>query len=228
MTSAELLELFNDLTGRAATDVITDVKKYTWLSRAEKEVITDIARIKPSILYPKVGTASLPQLVTTDRNVFTFGDDGAEPTPNPIIPFGRVQIYRSIRDVPDRPWRPDYDYLDEGSQIRLPRNRTHTGTLYYRGIVMPPAITGGDTTTDPVTLPEHPHLLPTDASELTAIRAARNFAEGGNIRNAALADRMRARWAERYPVFCLLWKQQFSYGGALVSWSAKDLVTPLL
>lgn len=218
MTSAELLELFNDLTGRAPVDVITAEKKYTWLARAEKEVITEIARVKPSVLYPKVGTASMPQLVTTDRNVFTFGDDGADPTPNPIVPFGRVQIYQSVRDIPDRPWRPGLDYLDEGSQIRLPRNRTHSGTLYYRGIVMPPALSAT----------EQPHLLPTDASELTALRAAKNFAASGNIRNAELLRELRLRWLERFPVFCLLWKQQFSHGGALVSWSAKDLVTPLL
>jgi hypothetical protein len=215
MTSAELLELFNDLTGRAATDVILDTKKYTWLARAEKEVISELAGVAPWVLYPKVGTANLPQLVTVDNNVFTFGLDADD---QPIVPFGDVQIYRKVSDVPDRPLQLGWDYLSEVSQIRFVRNRKYTGPLYYRGIVMPAKIAAD----------ENPHLLPTDANELTAIRAAKNFAESGNLRNTALADRMRLRQKERWPYWCLVWKRQFTNGGALSSFSLKDLVTPLL
>lgn len=214
MTSADLLELFNDLTGRAPTDSITADKKYRLLARAEKEVISEIASVRPSVLYPKVATGSLPTLLTTDHNVFTFGvADGS-----PIVPFGSCQIYRTIRDVPDAPLRPGYDYLDEGDQIRFPRNRKFTGTLYYRGIVMPAAITAA----------ENPHLIPTDMNELTALRAAKNFAASGNIRNPALVAEMRLRWHERFPYWCLVLKRQFAHGGALTTWSLKDLVTPLL
>jgi hypothetical protein len=210
MTSAELLELFNDLTGRAATDSILVTKKYVWLARAENEVVSEIATVRPSMLYQKVGASSLPTMSTTDNNVFTFGAG--------IEPFGRVQIYRHTNDIPDRPLVEGCDYLSEGNQIRLPRGRTITVPLYWRGIVMPV----------PITADEAPHLIPTAANELTAIRAARNFAESGNLRNTALADRMRLRWKERFPYWCLVWKQQFMSGGLLVAFSAKDLVTPLL
>jgi hypothetical protein len=210
MTSAELLDLFNDLTGRAAADSIQPTKKYTWLARAEQEVVSEIATVRPSMLYQKVGTTSLPTLQTTDNNVFTFGTG--------IEPFGRVQIYRRTSDIPDRPLVEDWDFLSEGNQIRLVRNRHLSGPLYWRGIVMPTAISAD----------EPPHLIPTAANELTAIRAARNFAESGNLRNAALADRMRIRWKERWPYWCLVWKQQFRSGGILTTFSARDLVTPLL
>jgi len=213
MLSPELLELFNDLTGRAATDSVLDTKKYTWLSRAQNEVISEFARVKPEMLYPKVGTSALPQMVTTDNNVFTFGTSGGVA----IVPVGRVQIYRRLTDIPDRPLKPGWDYLDEVSQIRLPRNRTLAGPLYYRGIVFP----------DPITSGNAPALLPGPANELTAIRAAKNFAESGNLRNAALADRMDRRWLTRFPIWCLVLKQQFSSGGALITRSLRDVVTPL-
>lgn len=152
---------------------------------------------------------------TTDRNVFTFGLDVAN---NPIVPFGNAQLYKRITDIPERPLRVGWDYFDEGTQIRLPRNRTYSGTIYYRGVVLPAAISGT----------ENPHLIPSPANELTAIRAAQDFAESGNLRNAALADRMRVRWKERFPIYALTWKRQFSSGGALITWSLRDLVTPLL
>jgi hypothetical protein len=213
MTPAALLELFNDLTGHGATDAIKDEKKYTWLSRAQDEVISEVATVKPSILYPSLATSALPEMVTTDQNVFTFGTSGG----TPIEPFGSAQIYKTVTAVPDRPLIPSYDYIDEGDHIRLPRNRKYSGPLYYRAIVMPP----------PITALVAPALVPSAANELTGIRAAMNFAESGNVRNATLADRMAVRWAKRFPHWCLLWKRQFSSGGALLNWSLRDIVTPL-
>jgi len=215
MTSAEQLALFNELTGRKATDVITDATKYSWLAAAERYVIAMVTSMKPSIFYQKVGTTSLPQLLTADNNVFTFGVDVDD---NPLVPYGHTQIYRNVRDVPDRPLIVNVDYLDEGTQIRLVRNRHHTGPLYWRGVVDPP----------PISSEENPHFVPSQANELTAIRAAQRFAAGGNIRNPALVGELRTQWAERYPYWCLLWKKQFSAGGALTSFSLIDAVTPLL
>ena len=214
MNAADLLELFNDLTGRAATDSIPSTKKYTWLSRAMYEVVSELATVTPRSLYQKVGTSALPTLSTSDQNVFTFGDDA---NGNPIAPLGDVQVYKFITDVPDTPMVPDLDYVSEGSQIRLPHDRKYGGTLYWRGIVMPAPITAATTQ-----LP----LLPIEANELIGIRAARNFAESGNVRNASLADRMEKRWAQRFPKICLLLKRQFSAGGALRAYSLRDLLTP--
>lgn len=210
-----MLDLFNRLTGRAVADSVLAPVKYTWLSEAQREVVSEMSTVAPHVLYPKVGTSSLPQMVTTDNKVWTFGLDADD---NPIEPFGDVQVYRRPSDVPDRPLIVDWDFVGEGNQIRIPRNRRLSGPLYWRGVVMPPPISE--------TVP--PALIPTAANELVAIRAAKNWAESGNLRNSALADRMRLRWKERWPFWCLVWKRQFSKGGALRVWSARDLVTPLL
>jgi hypothetical protein len=210
-----MLALFNRMSGRAVLDKIDAPTKYQWLSEAQDEVVMEVARVAPHVLYPKVGTASMPQMVTTDNNVFTFGVDDDE---QPIIPFGDAQIYRRTTDIPDRPMRPGWDYVNEASQIRLPRNKHISSTLYWRGIRMP----------NPISADTAPALVPAATNVLTAIRATMNFAESGNIRNAALADRMRVRWKERWPGACLLWKRQFAKGGALIIWSARDAVTPLL
>jgi hypothetical protein len=210
-----LLDLFNRMAGRSSTDSVQPAAKYTWLSEAQDEVVLEIATVCPWTLYPKVGTASMPQLVTTDQNVFTFGLDGDA---QPIVPFGDAQIFRRLSDIPDAPLRPGWDYINEGDQIRMPRNRHFTATLYWRGIVMPPAIS--DT--------QAGAFIPKELNSLTAIRAVQNFAESGNLRNAPLADRMKARWAQRWPRSLLMLKRQFSKGGAMVIWTARDLVTPLL
>lgn len=210
-----LLDLFNRLTGRKSAEAaIPDTTKYTWLSEAQNEVVSEIATIAPWVLYQKVGYGAMPTLATTDNQVFTFGLDSDS---NPIMPFGKTQIYRNLSDIPDMPMIPDWDYLDEGTQIRLPRNRTYTGTLYWRGVVMPGVI---DATHDPA-------FNPRPLNELVAIRAAKNFAESGNLRNAALADRMRLRWKERFPYWMLVLRKQFDRGGALTQWTMTDLAIPL-
>src|SRR5512146_180954 len=106
MTAPDLLELFNDLTGRAATDSVQPTKKYTWLTRAMYEVVSELATVAPSSLYQKVGTSSLPTMSTTDNNVFTFGTSGGAA----IVPFGSAQIYKHLTDIPDRPMVKDLDY----------------------------------------------------------------------------------------------------------------------
>lgn len=202
--SAYLLAMFNRRAGRAASDTITDDTKYLWLSEAQDEVVSEIATVSPYALYPKVGTLDLPTLSTTDGNVWTFGTDD---NGYPIAPIGRTQIYPDVGSIPNNPWRENVDYLAEGNQIRLPQNRAYGGPLYWRGVVMPP----------PITALVLPALIPEQANELTVIRAVRNFAESGNLRNAPLADRMNVRWGQRFPHWCLVWKTQFRSGGALVS-----------
>ncbi len=224
MTAAQaaqdLLRRFNVLTGRAATDVITDTVKYQLLSDAQSDIIMDVARVAPWVLYPHVETANMPQMATTDHNVFTFVDANN----TPVEVFGDAQIYQRLSDIPDRPLRPDWDYIGEGNQIRIPRQRQITTPLYWRGIVMPPPITDGGTNPSTAVAPA---LFPQKANELTAIRAAHDFAEGGNVRNAALADRLDRRFKEKWPEYCVVWKRQFSKGGALRVYTARDLVMPL-
>ena len=214
-SAAYLLDMFNRLAGRPTTDKIDNPQKYTWLSEAQNEVVSEIATIAPWVLYQK---GAIPTLSTTDHNIFTFGDDADG---NPITPFGAAQIYRALSDIPDLPWVPDWDYLDEGTQIRLPRGRTYSGTLYWRGVVLPAPIDGESSPT------VEPAFNPRPMNELTAIRAVKNFAESGGLRNPVLADRMRLRWKERFPYWMLVLRKQFTAGGALTASTLTNLAFPL-
>jgi len=126
--------------------------------------------------------------------------------------MGKTGIYQSLSDIPDNPWREGRDYLNEGTQIRIPNNGSYSGTLYWRGIT-PPADINAAT---------QPSLFPEASRELIAIKAAYNFACEGN-RNPELADRMYAKYQERFPYWCLTWRTAFRNGGALGTWTGRDM-----
>ena len=212
MTSAELLAIYRDLIGRTGADKIGDPAMYTDLARAERRVLRDIALVCPWVMYPKVGTTTLPQLVSTDQNVWTFKASDGTTT---VYPYGNVQIYMKPQDVPDLQIRPDWDFIPEGSQIRLPRNRKWNSLLYWRGVVDPPAIS--DT--------ENPHFFPDVVNELTALNASQRFL---SRRNPVLKAQRDAEWMYEKPRTLLMLKRQYSQGGVLSVWSLKDVVTPLL
>ena len=89
-TSAELLTLFNQLSGRPASgDSISDADKYVRLAQAQNVVLEDAASRVPQAFYSKAAYASTPTLSTTDQQVFTFGTD-ANGDP-------RVMTFRSTR-----------------------------------------------------------------------------------------------------------------------------------
>jgi hypothetical protein len=66
------------------------------------------------------------------------------------------------------------------------------------------------------------------ANNLTAYKAANRFAIEGGIRNERLATIMAADYDVQLRKYLLMWKRQFSNGGAMRLLSATDLVTPLL
>lgn len=201
--AADCVALFNRLAGRPATDAISDTAKYDRLAKAQDRVIAMLAAVAPYALYQKVAYGSVPTLSTVDNQVFTFGVDGDD---NPVVPFGKAQIFPSLQAIPDQPWREGQDYLNEVTQIRIPNNQTWSGTLYWRGIRNPDAI---DASTDPA-------LFPVPARELIVYEAVRSFAKEGS-RNPQLAADMDGEWAKAWPKWCLVWKTQFRQGGALVS-----------
>lgn len=207
--SAYLLALLNRLTGRPASDSITDASKYQRLSEAQNEIVGDIAGIIPRVLYPAVGYGSIPACSTTDNQTFTFGTDS---NGYAVSPIGKVSIYTSLNDIPTNPWVANRDYIPIGTTaIQIPNNNTYSGTLYWRGITNPPDI---DAT-------HQPSLFPEASRELIAIRAAYNFAGEGN-RNPDLAALMAVRYGAplsvapgRFAWWCLTWKTQFRSGGVL-------------
>lgn len=143
-------------------------------------------------------------LTTADNKVFTFG--APDPDGYPIVPIGKVRIYTSLASVPTSPWTEGVDYLNEGSQIRIPNNNSYTGTLYYRGINQPKDIAAGGS--------NEPALLPEASRELIVIEAVRDFASQGQ-RLPDLAGAKQQEFDREFARWMLVWKTQFSSGGAL-------------
>lgn len=203
------LSWFNRKSGRPATDSITDVSKYQRLTESQNRVIAKMMAVAPKSLYPKVSYANMPQLITTDQQVFTFGTDA---NGYPISPMGKTWIGPSLSGLLDTPWVEGYDYLNEGTQIRIPDNRSFGGVLYWYGIPNPPDITA---TTQPSIFPEA-------ARELIVIDAVRQFATE-YVRNPDLASAMSAEWGDAWPTWTLSWKTAFRTGGAVGGITGRDL-----
>jgi len=203
--SAYLLKLFNRYTGRpTSSDTISDADKYERLSEAQNRVVQDMFARVPNSLYPK--TANLPTMTSSaGGNIWTFGTD---PQGFAITPMGKTRIFPNQQSFPDFPWIEGVDYVNEGTQIRLPNARTWAGTLYWYGIAAPTDISASN----------QPALFPPSFRDLIVYEAVRAYAEE-TVRNDDLAARMAQRYAERLREGFLAWKTQFSDGGALTSWS---------
>lgn len=208
--SADLLSRWNTNAGRPATgDSMSDASKYQFLSDAQQELIANISAIAPWTLYSKAAAASTPTCSTSDNKIFTFGNDV---NGNPLFPQGKTMIYPSLASIPDSPWREGWDYIQEGTQIRIPNNGTYSGTLYWRGIA--PVLDISST--------NEPALLPVSSRILIVYKAVWNYALAGN-RKPDLAASMEKMYTQRWPAWCLVWKTQFANGGALGSVTGLDL-----
>lgn len=184
-SSADLLTRFNQLAGRPTppqgSDAVLDSEKYQYLSDAQEFVLTQIESIVPRVLYgPPV------QLVTTDEGyTFSFGTDG---NGYPLFPSGKAGIFSDLSAIPDAPLIPGVDYLDEGTQIRMPNDtQWNSSPLYWYGITPPQALS--DTV--------QPILQPPSARILIVIEAVRSFAES-YARNPSLMDMMDRKWERTF------------------------------
>jgi len=202
--SADLLSRFNALAARPTADEVTDPDKYSLLATAQLKVIEEIAARYPDCLYSAPATLS-----TSDGNVYTFGNDGSG---NAVAPMGHVGIYSSLNSIPDNPWVKDIDYLDEGTQIRLPNNRTFGGTLYWRGIATPTDISAS----------QAPSLRPANSRVLIVYKAVMEFGLRGGLR-PEITTAAQALWSAEFPVHMLNWKTRFRRGGALLLFTDYDL-----
>jgi len=201
--SAYLLDQFNRYAGRPDADAITPATKYTYLSEGQAKVVGEILARQPEVLVqPPM------QMVTTDGGMtFNFGTDA---NGYPLFPMGKAGIYRRLEDIPDFPLNEGWDYLNEGTQIRIPNNRSLPYPLYWRGVVPPPEISAS----------MQPVLMPEMARELITIYAVKAFAQAGNL-HPDLAMQMTEEWGREFSRWMLVYRTQFRSGGAmspLTSW----------
>ena len=191
--SSDLLALFNRYTGRPTSgDAVSDADKYNRLAQAQNVVLEDLAARIPRPQYSHAVYGSTPTLTTSDNQIFTFGTDANS---DPSFPIGKVNIYSSLASIPNSPLVEGVDYLWEGTQIRIPNNRTYTGTLYWRGIAPAEALSST----------VQPTLSPPPARILIVLEAARSFCvEGG--RNPELAQQLAQEYGVALSRWCLTLK----------------------
>lgn len=195
--SADLLTRFNAWAGRPTSDSIADAQKYQRLADGQEAVIVEIANVaQRSIIGPPTA------MVTADGGyTWTFGTDD---NGYPIFPMGKASIYPNLDAIPDYPWQPGLDYLDEGTQIRIPNNIQWSGPLYWYGITAPERISAS----------VQPVIQPPSSRVLIVIKAVQSFAEE-YLRNAALTDQMQIRWEREWPKHATMIRRHFRGGSRL-------------
>ena len=203
--SAYLLGMFNRYSGRPATnDSIADADKYLRLTEGQNRVVAEMLARIPNSLYPKVTYPNFPTLTTADGQIFTFGTDA---NGYAIAPMGKTRIFDNVASFPQYAWLEGYDYVNEGTQIRLTNNRTWNQPLYWYGVTPP-----GD-----ISAALQPVLFPEASRELIVYEAVKQLGMEGGERGPLLVASMDAALARAYPRWVLAWKTQFSSGGALGS-----------
>lgn len=201
-TSNDLLARFNQLSGRGSitADSVTPEVKFQFLSDAEAYTIDRLAAI-PACAKSLFGAPAA--LTTSDGGyTFSFGTDG---NGYALFPLGSAGIYPSLTSIPGGAWMPGIDYLDQGTTIRMPNNVPYTGTLYWYGV----------TPRQQMSATVQPVLNPPPIRMLIVRRAVATFAETGNIRNEALANRMAALYEKELGEAATLLRKHFKNGGAM-------------
>jgi hypothetical protein len=197
--SADLLASFNMLAARPASDGgLTDDQKYRFLSDAQQYIVDRVASISPKTMY---GTPQ--EMLSSDGGLtYSFGNDSVG---TPLMPIGKATIYSSLSSIPGGAWRPGIDYLDEGTQIRLPNNTPFAGPMYWYGVTPVEALTAAF----------QPVLMPPDKRHLIVIRAVKDYGESGGPRNPELADRLDVRFEREFGIYMTMLRKHFSNGGGI-------------
>lgn len=207
--SSDLLTKWNQYTGRPSSgDSIQDATKYQYLADAQSEVIGEMVSVAPKPFIAASGGPINITANTTDNIVFTFGVDGDG---YPLMALA-TKIYPALTAIPDWPLIPGADYLDEGTQIRMPNNITLPfPALYMYGVVFPQRMSAT----------VQPALQPPAARMLIVYKAVEIFANGAGVRNAQLADRMAAKYQLEFGKWMTTIRRHFQGGNPL-----GPLVTP--
>ncbi len=143
-----------------------------------------------------------PTLMTSADGgyTYTFGTDG-----NGYATFLLAgHVYPSLSAIPDYPWTPGRDYVDEGTQIRSTNNTVFPLAPYFQGITSPTPMASG---VNPVIYPEQSRIL-------IVLKAVWNFAEAGK-RDLELAARSAARYTMEWNKHSLLIRKHLRGRGRL-------------
>lgn len=196
--SSDLLTRFNAWAGRPISgDAITDVQKYQRIADGQEAVFIEIANVAQNSI-PKTPTA----MVTADGGyTWTFGTDD---NGYPLFPLGKASVYPNLTAIPDYPWQPGIDYLDEGYRIRIPNNIPWSGQLYWYGMQAPPRISAS----------VQPVIQPPMTRRLIVVKAVEIFASEYE-RNPALVDEMLNRWDRWWPKDSTMLRRHFRGGRSL-------------
>jgi hypothetical protein len=191
--SADLLARLRTQLRRPSTDeTLTDAQGYQALTDAQNAIYEDVFTRSPDSM-----TGALVALTSLDGGyTFPFGTDA---NGDAIEPLGHVGIYTSPAAVADCAWQVNVDYLNEGTRIRIPNGRTYSGTLYWRGVLPPAAISA----TSP------PSLTPASARVLIVYWAAAEYAGWGDLKDATS---YRNKYTEGLGRLLLRLKTQFRLG----------------
>lgn len=209
--SSDLLTRFNEWAGRPTTgDSITDAQKYRRLSDGQDAVIAEMANVAGS----KSGLFGTPTLMTsTDGGyTYTFGTDGNGYANYPLA--GR--IYPTLSAIPDYPWTPGRDYLDEGTQIRSLNNAPFPLAPYFYGITQPAQLSA---TTQSV-------IQPPQARLLIVIQAVRSFAEE-QAKNPELVAAMNLKWQMEWGKWSVAIRKHLRGRGSLGPLTSNSPASPL-
>jgi hypothetical protein len=149
---------------------------YALLTEAQVQEYQNFAVHVPEVLY------GAPQLLTTaDSGVtYTF--------PSSVFPFGSIEVYDRLTLPPMSEgafWDAGADYVFEGDNIRMTRNRPRTfSDGPYARFIAPPTVI--DASTQPTLVPDFSRIL-------LVYRATAMWAERGGFRDATPFWNMWAR-----------------------------------
>ncbi len=157
-----------------ADESLTDAQAYQLLTDAQQIAFEDITVRAP------FANMTAPTLMTSSDSgrTYVFGTDA---NGDAIAPLGHVQIYRNTACVPDSPLIEGQDYLNEGTKIRIPNNRTMPAP-YWQGVLPPAAISAASA----------PTLLPATSRVMVVYKAAALYASLGDLRDASKYESMYA------------------------------------
>lgn len=206
--TASVAQFSAGLVGRTyiITDPFTNIPmQFTVATYSSTTVVTMTASVAVPTTMQAVAISgwALVNATYPDGQLFTFGENA---NGYPIMPMGKALIFPSLASWPNFPWIEGLDYISEGTQIRLPNNRTWSGPLYWYGVPQPNNISAS----------VEPALFPEGSRELIVFRAVAMFCDEG-FADEKLAAKMEGRYQQAFTRWCLAWKTQFSDGGAMGS-----------